>query len=437
MAWWRFWGGTSARLGLEPPASVPSTPPERSDARSVPLFDRWAVHEGRGLTPKRIVSLYADAEAGFPAGQCDLFEDVIERDAHLRSQLEGRLLAVAGKPLVVQAGGDGAEDVRAAQLFADALAGVPNLRAMVAHQLKALWYGYAATEIDWGYRDGVVVPTWFRNVPHRRIRFDEQAGGAPRLLTDAYSGTGVPLAPGKWIWAEALGRQPARVGLLRTATWWSYFKTLAVRDWIVFSERFGIPYVVGRYEEHATDEDKAKLAEAVQALGRDGASVFSKLMDIELKQVETGGKATDVQGALTEICNRELSKLISGATTTTETTGQASYAIGRVHQNRAFDLVLADAAQLEERLEQDLARPFVTYNGLNARPPKLRAHVAPEIDPLTRMRLYSIAANELGMPLDGEQLRQDFQIRRPGAGAEVVVGTKSTPSAAPAEETPI
>jgi len=156
MAWWRFWGGTSARLGLEPPASVPSTPPERSDARSVPLFDRWAVHEGRGLTPKRIVSLYADAEAGFPAGQCDLFEDVIERDAHLRSQLEGRLLAVAGKPLVVQAGGDGAEDVRAAQLFVDALAGVPNLRAMVAHQLKALWYGYAATEIDWGYRDGVV-----------------------------------------------------------------------------------------------------------------------------------------------------------------------------------------------------------------------------------------------------------------------------------------
>jgi phage gp29-like protein len=43
-------------------------------------------------------------------------------------------------------------------------------------------------------------------------------------------------------------RPPQRSGYLRTAIWWSWFKSLTVRDWVAFAERFGLPYPIGKYD---------------------------------------------------------------------------------------------------------------------------------------------------------------------------------------------
>ena len=77
------------RLSLVRPGALPRQAPRGRSAREVQL-DKWVDHPGYGLTPQRLVQIFALAEAGYPREQCDLFEDLVESDAHLRNLLEQR-----------------------------------------------------------------------------------------------------------------------------------------------------------------------------------------------------------------------------------------------------------------------------------------------------------------------------------------------------------
>lgn len=421
------------RLMLELPQPLPLQPSAVFDAVDFQLGDRFASHPGHGATPRRIVEIFQLAEMGYPRLQCDLFEDIVESDAHLRSQLDDRVEAVAGKSWIVQAGGDSAADVEAARALEAALRLVPNFQETLEHQLSANGYGYAASEIVWERKDGATVPVWFANVPHRRFIFDI-LDDSPRLLTGKEPVKGVQLQPGKWWVSRRRGRVAVRAGLLRTATWWALFKRLAVRDWVVFAERFGIPYVHGTYNASTPDEEKAILKKAVQSLGKDGSAIFSDACQIVIDNMKEGGKTTDVHGAITSLCNAEISKLITGSTLMSETSGPGSFALGRVHQARSFDLVVSDAERLATRFELDIGKPFVTFNGLNARPPRLKLHVIRESDPTERATIMGIVANELGVNLDEEQVRQEFALKAPTG--EPVKGRRPPPPAPGAPPAP-
>src|SRR5262249_1076823 len=158
-------------------------------------------HPGYGLSPQRILRIYRDAEFGYVWPQCDLFDDVIERDGHLRSQDAMVIDGVAGKPWIVQAGGDDAASIEAAQMPEQALRRVPNMGENMEHLLTSRAYGWAATEIQWDVTpDGTFAPIWFENVAHRRFIFGD-GGREPRIvLRDQWDG--IPLEPGRWIFSR-------------------------------------------------------------------------------------------------------------------------------------------------------------------------------------------------------------------------------------------
>jgi phage gp29-like protein len=209
---------------------------------------------------------------------------------------------------------------------------------------------------------------------------------------------------------------------MRTAAIWSHFKSLSVRDWLVFADRFGLPYVLGKYEEQVSPEDKATLEAAVAAVGTDGYATVSEACEIALTEAKTGGRAEDVHGSLVTLCDLQISKLIAGATLVQETTGQASYAIGRVHQNTNFALLLGDAGWLAESFADCIGRPFVKFNNLKARPPRLKMYLALDVSIKEQVQIASICANELGMEIDEEQIRDLTLLRRPQGTP--LVGTK-------------
>jgi phage gp29-like protein len=404
----------------------PPSSPRRAIAKPIPTFDRWSMHPGHDLTPRKILSAFRTAEAGYPAQQCDMFEDVVERDAHLRHCLEKRLSKIAGKEWILQPGGVAELDGKVAAALEQAMRDVESTAPMFEHVMTALPYGYSATEVVWerrrvaGFEDlgDLWVPAHFATVPHRRILFDDRDG--PRLVTTdspTFAEEAEPLSPGSWVFARRRGRVAARQGLMRTAIWFSMFKTMSIRDWIIFAERFGLPYVTGEYEETASDEDKKVLEEAVQRLGTDGSAVFSSACEIVIHKAETGGKSTDVHGAITQLMNNEISKLVNGATLTSETQGPGSFALGRVHENASFDLVLDDERYLADHVQKHIGAPFVRFNGFPARAPRLKIHVSLEQDPKTRAEVASIFVNELGGDLDEEQMREEFQFKAPGRSA--------------------
>lgn len=401
-------------LRLEQPKALPPRPPPSLDEVEFMISDKYSTHPGHGLTPPRIVQIYRSAEYGWPLQQCDLFADVIERDAHLRSQIAMRTKSVAGKTWIIQAGGDSPADAKAAAMLEERLRLVPQFKAMLEHLLMFNAYGYAAVGVAWEAVEKVFVPTWFDCVDQRRMVFGDR--GEPRIVMNTKDFKGTELAPGSWIFTCGPGNIP-RSGLMRTATWWSLFKSMSVRDWVLVCERFGIPYPTGRYDEDMTKDEKDILRQAVASLGKDGYAVFSNKGIIETVKTDGNGTPDEVHGPLVSLANTEMSKLFTGATLTSgEGTSTGSYALGRVHENVLFQFTLSDADYLAEIFEYAIGRPFVVWNGLNAKPPRLKINVVRESDPAARMSIYK-DAHAMGVAIDEDQFRQDFQLKKPTGAA--------------------
>jgi len=421
-----------SKLGLERPLSLPSRPSKVSRGTQFPLGDHWSSHPGSGLSPERIVGIFRNAEWGWPERQCDLFEDILERDAHLRSLEHARISGVASREWIVQAGGDAPEDLTAASELEGALRTMPGFVDAVEHQLSALFYGYAGSEIIWERRDGLTAPAWFANVPAKRFVFDDR--DAPRILTEDNRADGWPLEPGRWWWSRGRHRIQAMSGLLRTATWWSLFKSYSVRDLALYIERFGMPYATGVYDAATPPEEREVLRQALASLGKDGYSIFDRSGEIKIVELGSDAREIPMNGMIT-LCNAELSKLVTGATLASgEGTSAGSYALGKVHETRLYDLWCEDALRLQRGFEQYVGLPFVVFNGMRARAPRLKIHLVRDFDPAARMDLIVRAVNELGISVDLDQVRQEFQLKEPVGEAVPGMPTPAPGGAGGAED---
>lgn len=415
-------------------ANVALLPAGRQFA-TIPTYDRWSSHPGYGATPDIVNAIYRQAEAGALHRQCDLFDDLIEADGHLRSLIESRVAAVAGKEWTIQAGGPDDASINAARELEDILRGHVNFHELLEHQLKAPYFGFSATEVVWRFDGARAVPAWFLNAPHARFRLDDY--NDLRLITGFDDvGEGAPLVEGKWIVTRMPHRNLARAGLMRTASWWALFKRMSVRDWMIFAEKFGIPNVTGRYQEGASPESKEALLRAVEDIGEGGHAILSDLTQIHISEAtQRGGDVSALHPSVVALCEAQLSKLINGATQNIETGTAGSYAQARVHENRAFDLVQGDARRMAQAFHEHLGVPFIRYNGGlgGAKPPQLKIRIFPEMDAELRVRLASSIANDLGGEIDASQLYDDVGLRRPLRSEDALRGTKSA-AAAPAGE---
>ena len=121
---------------------------------------------------------------------------------------------------------------------------------------------YAVHEIVW--QPGDVLTAELRFAP---LWFFENRTGRLRFLPFVGSGEGMPLEEGGWMVTKGDGLMEAC-----SVAW--MFKHLPLKDWLVYSEKFGIPPVIGR-TAGGPDSDAGKgMARAVSAFGNEFASVI-------------------------------------------------------------------------------------------------------------------------------------------------------------------
>lgn len=414
--------GTPTQMGR--PMPLDDDEPGGFHSEHIAVVDRYVSHPGRKLTAAKIRSAFEQAEHGDPEQQCDIFDDRVEVDGHMRDAFEGREEAVARKKWIIAPGGDSDADKRAAAMLEEQVRELPNWTETVTHQLGANRYGYAYSEIVWERLGRIAYPVHIESVIPRRFRFDEQTD-APRLRTADNFWPGRPLTPGKW-WATERRRRGkvAMGGLMRTAVWWSMFKTMGVRDWLVFANRYGLPYAWATWPNNIRTEDKAAVKSMMRALGTDGWAAFQEGVEIHIAEASKSGGSSGVHGALINLCNSELSKLISGATLISENQGPGSYAATREHGSRGFQRIAGDSEWIGETFAACVGRPFVSFNNLGARPPVLMIHVVRDDDPEKRLKLFASARNELGIPVSMQQVRQEIQLKPPTGPDDEVPGVK-------------
>lgn len=410
--------------------SLGTDPPQPGRLLRPRAVDSVRDYPSAGLTPRRLVSILREADNGSLNQAMQLFEEMEEKDAHLFAVASKRRLGLTGLEWSIESAADRLEGVNrslsdeAASYCREVLSRIDTLDEVLQHLSLAIGRNVSIAEIIWDRRDGEVTVCDLAPVDFARIVFDEV--DQPRVLMGDFDHEGEPLAPNKFIvhTPHSVSGHPARGGLLRATALAFLGKNLALKDWMVFAELFGMPVRIGRYEPTATPEEKRELLDMLETLGSRAAGIFSRAVQLEL--VEAGrGKTPPPYENLLGFLNREISKAWLGQTLTTEAEG-ASLAASRVHDEVRRDLRADDIRKEGRTIRRDLLAPLARFRfGPDAPVPFFTRKVAQPRDLMELTQVIDSAVNRLGMRVPSDFAHGALGLPKAMDDEPVVAGASS------------
>lgn len=393
------------------------------------LHREWAEHPSRGLTPAKLARVLEEAEQGDLKAQCELFEDMEEKDAHIFAEMSKRKRALLTVDWdIVPPRGATAQEEELAAYAREVIADLPDFEDALFDLLDAIGKGFSCLEITWGLAGREWLPKALEYRPQSWFRVHPEHQNELRLRD--HTPEGARLQPFGWIvhTHKAKSGYLARGGLSRVLAWPFLFKNYSVRDLAEFLEIYGLPLRLGTYPSGATDKEKATLLQAVIGIGHSAAGIIPEGMAIEFKEAAKGSH--DPFQAMMAWCEASQSKAILGGTLTSQTSssGGGAYALGQVHNEVRHDLMVSDARQLAGTLTRDLVYPILALNrgGVDnlRRLPRFRFEVQEPED----LKLYAESLPKLvaiGMKIPLAYAHEKLRIPMAGEDEEVL-----TPAAA-------
>ncbi len=385
-----------------------------------------------GLTPSRLAAMLREADDGSLSTAMQLFEEMEEKDAHLYSVATTRRLALTGLDWHVVSAADVQEtDDRgladeAASYAREVLRRLDRLDEILQHLALAIGRNIAMAEIVWdmdgdrGLQPVDVVPVDFA-----RIIFDELS--QPRILTQEEPEDGIAPPPNKFIihTPHNVSGHPQRGGLLRVTAMVYLAKNLALKDWMIFAEVFGMPVRIARYEPNATVEEKRELVRMLESLGSNASGIFSRAVELQLIEANRGTSGPPYS-RLIEFLNREMSKAWLGQTLTTDISGQSgSVAATTVHESVRQDILADDLRKEARTLRRDLLAPITRLRfGPGVAVPHFRRKPRQPLVTTELMQGLDAAVNQLGLSISSDWVHNALGIPASHEGATVVPGKR-------------
>lgn len=350
-------------------------------------FDR---HPAKGLTPARLAKVMLDAEQGDLVAQCELADDMEERDAHLYAELGKRRGAITALEWSIEAPENASaeeekltEQVRdwVGMLTAHANGVDGGMEVLLGAMTAAVLPGFAPIELTWNLQadnsgrqvlipHGVLQPQrWFTtSADRRRFLLRSQSKQVPG--TDGLPAVmGEELRPLAWLMHVHPARNGylARMSLARVLFWPYLFKNYAVRDLAEFLEIYGLPLRLGKYPAGAGDDEKLTLLRAVTDIGHNAAGIIPQGMALEFQAAAAGTEVPFV--AMWDRLDAAESKAILGQTLTASEGTHGTQALGNVHNDVRMDIRAADAELYEGSFTRQIIAPLCMLNapGVNMR----------------------------------------------------------------------
>ncbi|KZL19035.1 DUF935 domain-containing protein [Pseudovibrio sp. Ad37] len=369
------------------------------------------------LTPPRLKSILQSAEAGQPDEFYKLAEVMEEQDLHYSAVLSSRKRAVSSLSMQVKAASDDPKDQQIAEAVRR-MVEQPEFIDMLDDALDALGKGSSAIEMLWDTTSAEWMPREFIWRDPRLFRFHPTRRKTLQMKREG-SVDGEDLVPGKFIThlPKLKSGLQVRTGLARVASWSYLLKSFALRGWAAYNEIFGMPLRVGKFDKSASDEDKAKLLQAVIGIANDAAGIIPKEMDIEFIQNSSRGGDSLFERLLVYL-DKQVSKGVLGQTMTTDDGSSLGQAI--VHNDVREDIQISDGRQIATTLNRDVVRPFVIFNyGQQPAYPTIRIEVV-EAEDLERMANVLDKLVPLGLKVQVSEVRGRLGFGDPDKGADVL-----------------
>lgn len=330
-------------------------------------------HPSRKLTPKKLQAIFDDAENGNIQEQAQLFMDIEEQDGAISSTLSTRKRATLKLDWSIKAPENASKTEEEMTQAVEAMfAQVGYLDDLIVDLMDACLQGFSANEIQWQMRDGKWFPVKFIHRPASWFKLDNYDNP---LLISPQNPMGEPLIQHKWIVHSHKNRSSAlaRNGLGRTLAWIYMFNYYAITDFAEFLELYGFPIRIGKYGAGATKEEKRSLLRALSDIGHNAAGIMPDSMEIELHNAASQSIAgNNPYLQMTDWAEKMSAKMILGQTLTSGADGKTSTnALGQVHNQVREDLLVSDAKQLQQTINQQLIIPFLLINFPNIDPSRV------------------------------------------------------------------
>lgn len=385
------------------------------------LNQEFAEHPSRGLTPARLAAIFEEAERGDLLAQCDLFEDMEEKDGHILAELGKRKRALLGLGWEVKPARNASDqEIKTAEDINKILLNIPNFEDVLLNLADAIGYGYSCLEIKWTNINGVWVPEQLIHRPPRWFTVTQERRNILRLRDN--SADGVELWPLGWLVHihKAKSGDLTRAGLHRVLAWPFLFKNYSVRDLAEFLEIYGLPIRIGQYPPGATDNEKNTLLKAVVNMGHAAAGIIPENMLIEFKEAAQGNG--DPYSVMIDWCERTQSKAILGGTLTSQADGKSSTnALGNVHNEVRHDLLVADSMQISGTLST-LIKMICHVNGWGSDELRCPTFEFDTVEP-EDLALYAEAIPKLvdvGVPIPINHIMEKLKIPQAKDGEEIL-----------------
>lgn len=418
------WGNEVRQSDLTQEVGAPSPTGARSPISSYP---------GDGLNPVRLAQILRAADHGDPVRYMELAETIEERDPHYLGVIGTRKRSVSQLDITVKPASDAAHDVMLSSMV-QAWVERDELQQELFHILDCLSKGYSGTEIIWDHSEGQYLPKDLIWRDPRIFRFARHNLATPMMLDDG--GREVPLPAFRFIFADIPAKSGLllRAGLARVAMWGWMFKAFTARDWSIFTQTYGQPLRVGKWQPGASDADKATLLRAVTNIAGDCAAIMPDSMTIDFIESKSIGASGDLYEKRIDHLDRQISKAVLGQTATTDAIA-GGHAVGREHRLVQEDIEGADAAALSAIINRDVIRPWIDLEfGPQKRYPRIKIG-RPKSEDLTALATATETMVRLGMEIEEAEVRARFGYAQPKPGAKILrISTPAAPPAAPAPE---
>ncbi|WP_342352698.1 phage portal protein family protein, partial [Gemmobacter caeni] len=187
----------------------------------------------------------------------------------------------------------------------------------------------------------------------------------------------------------------------------------------MFTQTYGQPLRVGKWQPGASEQDKATLFRAVANIAGDCAALIPDTMSIDFIESKSIGQSGDLYEKRVNHLDQQISKAVLGQTATTDAIA-GGHAVGREHRLVQEDIEGADASALSAIINRDVIRPWIQLEfGPQKRYPRIRIG-RPKTEDLSALATAVDKMVRLGMEIEEGEIRARFGFSEPKPGARLL-----------------
>ena len=299
----------------------------------------------------------------------------LEQESQVAACIESRNAGVTSLNWRINSAESGNTD------FWDDLKNKIDMQSVMHQILKAPLYGFQPIEICWKPgAGGYVLPDKITAKPQEW--FEYTADGELVFLKKGEP-DGVIISPDdlKFIIPRS-GEEylnPYGQSVLSRCFWDVLFKKGSKELWMRFAERFGMPFIFGKYEDGMSDSEISALLDSLENLIQDAVAAIPDNSSVEILDASGRSGSADVYEKLITAADRSIAKSILGQTLTTDTGDSGSYALGNVHMEVRKDIIASDRSLCEKYINVIIERIHRLNFGDVTPPPKFEFYEDEEI----------------------------------------------------------